>query len=67
MSIHETENPEDSRYLLVMKGAPERILERCSRILHHGEVEEMCEETREAFNTAYMELGGLGERVLGMS
>lgn len=28
VSIHETEDPEDKRYLLVMKGAPERILDR---------------------------------------
>merc|ERR1712168_1111309 len=28
VSIHETEDPQDNRYLLVMKGAPERILDR---------------------------------------
>lgn len=36
VSIHEQENPDDPRYLLVMKGAPERILERCSTILIKG-------------------------------
>ena len=35
MSIHET-NDGDDRYLLVMKGAPERILERCSTIYMDG-------------------------------
>ncbi|XP_039248773.2 sodium/potassium-transporting ATPase subunit alpha-3-like isoform X2 [Styela clava] len=65
VSIHETEDPNDNRYLLVMKGAPERILDRCSKIMHKGEVEEMNDEWRENFNSAYMELGGLGERVLG--
>ena len=29
VSIHETEDPNEKRYLMVMKGAPERILERC--------------------------------------
>src|SRR6218665_423283 len=48
-----------------MKGAPERILERCSTILINGEEKEMDDEWRDAFNTAYNELGGLGERVLG--
>lgn len=48
-----------------MKGAPERILDRCSKIMNKGEVNEMTPECRENFNTAYMELGGLGERVLG--
>ena len=48
-----------------MKGAPERILDRCSSILIKGEEEPMTEEMKDAFNNAYMELGGLGERVLG--
>ena len=49
----------------MMKGAPERILDRCSTILINGEEKKMSEEWKEAFNNAYMELGGLGERVLG--
>jgi len=48
-----------------MKGAPERILERSSTILLNGVEQDMTEEWKEAFNVAYMELGGLGERVLG--
>ena len=48
-----------------MKGAPERILGRCNRLLSKGEVLEMSDELRDEFNSAYMELGGLGERVLG--
>ena len=48
-----------------MKGAPERILDRCSTILINGEERKLDDEWREAFNNAYMELGGLGERVLG--
>jgi sodium/potassium-transporting ATPase subunit alpha len=65
VSIHETEDSGDPRYLLVMKGAPERILDRCSTILINGEEKALNDEWREAFNQAYMELGGLGERVLG--
>merc|ERR1712168_1085637 len=37
VSIHETEDESDPRYFLVMKGAPERILDRCSTILLNGE------------------------------
>merc|ERR1712218_535655 len=33
VSIHETEDKDDKRYLLAMKGAPERILQRCSTIV----------------------------------
>ncbi|XP_063292327.1 sodium/potassium-transporting ATPase subunit alpha-3 [Pelobates fuscus] len=65
LSIHETEDPNDNRYLLVMKGAPERILENCSTILIQGQEQPLDEELKEAFQNAYLELGGLGERVLG--
>jgi sodium/potassium-transporting ATPase subunit alpha len=65
VSIHETEDPNDPRYLLVMKGAPERILDRCSTIFIGGKEKVLDDEMKEAFNNAYLELGGLGERVLG--
>ena len=65
VSIHEQEGDDDPRYLLVMKGAPERILDRCSTILINGKEEELDENMKEAFERAYLELGGMGERVLG--
>lgn len=65
VSIHEQENADDPRYLLVMKGAPERILERCSTILIQGKEETLDDNMKEAFEKAYLELGGMGERVLG--
>jgi len=55
VSIHELEG--SGNYVLMMKGAPECIVERCSTILIDGKEEEMTPEWRE--------LGGLGERVLG--
>uniref|UniRef100_A0A671V568 Sodium/potassium-transporting ATPase subunit alpha n=1 Tax=Sparus aurata TaxID=8175 RepID=A0A671V568_SPAAU len=64
LSVHEVDdNP--SGHILVMKGAPERILDRCSTIMIHGQEQPLDENWREAFQNAYMELGGLGERVLG--
>merc|ERR1711868_150985 len=65
VSIHETEDKNDNRYLLVMKGAPERIVDRCSTTIVDGRELPLTEEWRNAFEAAYMELGGLGERVLG--
>merc|ERR1712158_68163 len=66
VSVHECDDKDvPGTHLLVMKGAPERILDRCSTILINGEEKKMSEEWKEAFNNAYMELGGLGERVLG--
>ena len=63
VSIHDLEGK--GRYILVMKGAPERIVDRCSTILLNGTEQELTAEWRDAFNEAYLELGGLGERVLG--
>nr|XP_020649929.1 potassium-transporting ATPase alpha chain 2 [Pogona vitticeps] len=65
LSIHENDDPNDKRFLLVMKGAPEKILERCSTMMMNGKEEPLDEEKAEAFQTAYMALGGMGERVLG--
>merc|ERR1711962_1778693 len=64
VSIHETDD-NDPRYLLVMKGAPERILDRCSSIHVDGKDLELTQTWKDNFTSAYMELGGLGERVLG--
>ena len=64
VSLHETDDG-DERYLLVMKGAPERILERCSSIYMDGADLELSDFWKSQFNNAYLELGGLGERVLG--
>ena len=65
VSVHQMDDPDDERYLLVMKGAPERIIDRSSTIFIDGVEQPITDEWREAFNQAYLELGGLGERVLG--
>ncbi|XP_062390800.1 sodium/potassium-transporting ATPase subunit alpha-1b isoform X1 [Sardina pilchardus] len=66
LSIHKNPNAAtESTHLLVMKGAPERILDRCSTIMIQGKEQPLDEEMRDAFQNAYLELGGLGERVLG--
>jgi len=61
VSIHEVEGKNH----LVMKGAPERILKRCKTIWVNGKEEPLNEEWIAAYDSAYAELGGLGERVLG--
>lgn len=63
VSIHEQEGK--TPYRLVMKGAPERILERCDTIWVNGKEEPLNQHWKDQYNAAYMELGGLGERVLG--
>ena len=82
VTIHESEENPNSTYLLCMKGAPERILERylptscrkhkidspffrCSTAYVNGEEIPIEQKFKDAFNSAYLELGGLGERVIG--
>ena len=49
----------------LFSGAPERILDRCSTILVDGKPIPLTDDWKDNFNNSYMELGGLGERVLG--
>uniref|UniRef100_A0A3Q4GI80 Sodium/potassium-transporting ATPase subunit alpha n=1 Tax=Neolamprologus brichardi TaxID=32507 RepID=A0A3Q4GI80_NEOBR len=65
LSIHKNTTPGETKHLLVMKGAPERILDRCSSIVLQGKEQALDDEMKDAFQNAYVELGGLGERVLG--
>lgn len=64
LSIHETDDNHPG-YLAVMKGAPERILGRCSTFLLNGQSVVMTQQLRDDFEKAYLDLGGMGERVLG--
>ncbi|XP_058165930.1 sodium/potassium-transporting ATPase subunit alpha-4 isoform X2 [Dasypus novemcinctus] len=64
MSIHLRENSTQT-HILLMKGAPEKILDFCSTFLLNGQEYPMDDEMKNNFQNAYLELGGLGERVLG--
>lgn len=55
----------EKNYLICMKGAPERILDKCSTIFINGKCKILDNEMKQAFNDAYIELGGMGERVIG--
>lgn len=52
---------------VIMKGAPERILNRCTKVLINGEVREFDAEARKDVNEANDQLGRLGERVLAFA
>mmetsp|Transcript_30058 Transcript_30058/g.42255 ORF Transcript_30058/g.42255 Transcript_30058/m.42255 type:complete len:1053 (-) Transcript_30058:74-3232(-) len=69
LSIHEyTEKEEDfDGFLLVMKGAPERVIARCDKILIDGQVHKLTEEHKAQFEHSYEILAGHGERVLGFA
>jgi sodium/potassium-transporting ATPase subunit alpha len=63
LSIHEL--PGENDRLLVMKGATERLLEHCDKILINGEDVDLTDEWRGEISKSYDALGGMGERVLG--
>ncbi|XP_067007033.1 sodium/potassium-transporting ATPase subunit alpha-like [Anabrus simplex] len=65
VSIHEVEEKGEMHNLLVMKGAPERILDSCKTIYIDGKTTDLSAYIKMKFNEAYEELGGMGERVLG--
>jgi magnesium-transporting ATPase (P-type) len=50
-----------------MKGAPERILGRCSRILINGQEVEFTKELRDEVDKANKDFGDMGERVLAFA
>ncbi|CAK9806881.1 Sodium/potassium-transporting ATPase subunit alpha [Anthophora quadrimaculata] len=61
LSIHE----DDDGYLMILKGAPEVILENCTKILTtDGETQEMTPLDHTISRRACGELGYIGERVL---
>ncbi|CAH1373892.1 unnamed protein product [Tenebrio molitor] len=62
LSVH---NIESDRCLIVMKGAPEVILERCSHILHENNTQIMTPEMLNMCNAACLDFAEMGERVLG--
>lgn len=64
VSIH-TVDFADSYHLLVMKGAPERIVTFCSSILQDGKPVPMTAELQAGVEVSVHELAGMGERVLG--
>lgn len=57
----------DDNLCVYMKGAPERILSRCARILVNGEEVDFTDEYRRMVNEANSSFGKLGERVLAFA
>jgi sodium/potassium-transporting ATPase subunit alpha len=66
LSIHDTRNAK-KKHLLVIKGAPERILLKCKKALINGRKIVIDDAFREQYDRAYKTFGGAGERVLGFA
>lgn len=64
--VTSTDNVDDN-LTVFLKGAPERILSRCSKVLMNGEEVEFTEELRAGVNQANKDFGASGERVLAFA
>ncbi|XP_044272332.1 sodium/potassium-transporting ATPase subunit alpha-like isoform X1 [Tribolium madens] len=63
VSIHQIK----SEFVLLMKGAPERILDRCSTILRFDETSSLTQDIKNGIMRAINNLGLKGERVLAFA
>ncbi|KAH9116766.1 hypothetical protein AeMF1_009336 [Aphanomyces euteiches] len=67
LSIHKQDNDETKPMLLVMKGAPERIIARCGKVLINGQIEDMTPEKIAEIEGLQLALSKKGMRVLGFA
>uniref|UniRef100_A0A915LA78 Cation-transporting P-type ATPase C-terminal domain-containing protein n=1 Tax=Romanomermis culicivorax TaxID=13658 RepID=A0A915LA78_ROMCU len=65
ISIHMDTESKNQKHMLLMKGAPERILELCTTIYAEGVEQTLTAAWRDKFQRTYDALGGQGERLLG--
>ncbi|MEW5298334.1 MAG: hypothetical protein WDW36_001472 [Sanguina aurantia] len=56
-----------TQHLVMMKGAPEILITKCSSYLRNGQVKEIDAEFSSSMNSAYERCGMMGERVLGFA
>lgn len=59
------QEPDEGRYLLVLSGAPERVLGACKEIFIHGRKLELTPEWIQKITVVFEKLASAGERVQG--
>ncbi|KAK9883068.1 hypothetical protein WA026_001273 [Henosepilachna vigintioctopunctata] len=64
LSIHKISS---DKYLLVIKGAPERIIARCKTYLTNDKIKKLDEDTADQLLDAIYQMGNKGERVLAFA
>eukprot|EP00210_Caulerpa_lentillifera_P004439 g4236.t1 len=65
LSIHQIQG--EMSPVLVLKGAPERVMRMCNRIMIQGEEFPLTQDWEQRYTNAYEEMGEMGERVLGFA
>jgi len=66
-NMSKNDESDNNNLCVYMKGAPERILVRCSKILIKGEEVEFTADLRKEVEKANADFGKLGERVLAFA
>lgn len=67
LSIHKTASNPTAPFILLLKGAPERVLSKCSTAYFGNEVLPLDEKVRAQLEAIIAELGAIGQRVLGFA
>lgn len=67
MSVVVRDSSKNNRFMLFAKGAPEKILERCSHFLHDGKSVRFTKKRREEVLAQSSQLAGQGLRMLGFA
>uniref|UniRef100_A0A914V3R2 Cation-transporting P-type ATPase N-terminal domain-containing protein n=1 Tax=Plectus sambesii TaxID=2011161 RepID=A0A914V3R2_9BILA len=64
-SVEQTANDELASYTLMMKGASEVLIEKCSTLAYETGEQKLDEEAKMEFQDAYLHFGNEGRRVIG--
>jgi len=67
LSIHKKASEPEAPFHLLLKGAPERVMTRCSHVFMNGEVRPMDDLAKADLESIILELGSIGQRVLGFA
>ncbi|MCA9459318.1 MAG: HAD-IC family P-type ATPase, partial [Nanoarchaeota archaeon] len=62
-----TTNLENDKQIAYMKGAPEVIMEKCSKVTINNKIQKLSEKEKEKIISQYQELASKGQRVLGFA
>jgi sodium/potassium-transporting ATPase subunit alpha len=66
-SVPDKTNPDNCTFMIAFKGAPEQLLERCTRYLHKGKEYPMTADFKAGFKFANKCFALKGERVIGLA
>jgi len=65
--VMSTVHMKENKRIAYVKGAPERVLEKCSKVLHEGQVHEISENSKAAILQKNQDFASRGLRVLGLA